>query len=127
MWNLARANCWLRHLFERSQWIRIGIVVLAAAMSVLRFADMAPHNSALLVFLLLSPTLFMLWDAWPGMVSAATHAMMNVCLERTEAAVREFHPDVIVGSSFGGAVAVFALLSQFYTGPTVLLCPAHAR
>lgn len=33
--------------------------------------------------------------------------------------------DVVVGSSFGGAVAVELLSSGAWKGPTVLLCPAH--
>lgn len=33
--------------------------------------------------------------------------------------------DVVVGSSFGGAVALELLRSGAWTGPTVLLCPAH--
>lgn len=36
------------------------------------------------------------------------------------------HPvDVVVGSSFGGAVALDLLCSGAWKGPTVLLCPAH--
>ena len=33
--------------------------------------------------------------------------------------------DAIVGSSFGGAVAVELLLRGLWTGPTLLLCPGH--
>jgi pimeloyl-ACP methyl ester carboxylesterase len=33
--------------------------------------------------------------------------------------------DVVVGSSFGGAVALELLISGAWKGPTVLLCPAH--
>jgi fermentation-respiration switch protein FrsA (DUF1100 family) len=35
--------------------------------------------------------------------------------------------DVLVGSSFGGAVALELLLQGAWRGPTVLLCPAHER
>lgn len=36
------------------------------------------------------------------------------------------HPiDVVLGSSFGGAVALELLASGAWKGPTVLLCPAH--
>lgn len=34
--------------------------------------------------------------------------------------------DVVVGSSFGGAVALALLTDGTWTGPTVLMCPAHA-
>lgn len=38
------------------------------------------------------------------------------------------HPiDVVVGSSFGGAVALELLRRGAWRGPTVLLCPAHLR
>ncbi|HVU04435.1 MAG TPA: YqiA/YcfP family alpha/beta fold hydrolase, partial [Polyangiaceae bacterium] len=45
---------------------------------------------------------------------------------RTQAAaLRERPPDVLVGSSFGGAVALALLARGIYRGPTVLLAPAH--
>ena len=45
---------------------------------------------------------------------------------RTQAAELEgFAPDVLVGSSFGGAVAVALLDRGVWRGPTVLLAPAH--
>ena len=39
--------------------------------------------------------------------------------------VAEFAPDVLVGSSFGGAVALALLQHGVFGGPTVLLAPAH--
>ena len=42
-------------------------------------------------------------------------------------ALRAFRPDVLVGSSFGGAVAVALLDRGLWRGPTVLLAPAAAR
>lgn len=35
--------------------------------------------------------------------------------------------DVVLGSSFGGAVALELLVRGAWKGPTVLLCPAHAK
>ncbi|HVW27312.1 MAG TPA: YqiA/YcfP family alpha/beta fold hydrolase [Polyangiaceae bacterium] len=37
----------------------------------------------------------------------------------------EFFPDVLVGSSFGGAVALAMLQRRLYGGAVVLLCPAY--
>jgi len=37
----------------------------------------------------------------------------------------DFAPDVLVGSSFGGAVALAMLQRGLYAGATVLLCPAY--
>lgn len=42
-------------------------------------------------------------------------------------AVRELAPDVVVGSSYGGAVAVALLARGAWRGPTVLLAPAAGR
>ena len=39
-------------------------------------------------------------------------------------ALRDFEPDVLVGSSFGGAVAVALLDRGAWRGPTLLLAPA---
>ena len=41
------------------------------------------------------------------------------------AQIAEFSPEVLVGSSFGGAVALALLARGLYRGPTVLLAPAH--
>lgn len=40
------------------------------------------------------------------------------------AALSEFHPDILVGSSFGGAVAVELLARRHWQGPTMLLAQA---
>lgn len=42
------------------------------------------------------------------------------------AALGEIRPDVLVGSSFGGAIAVALLDRGLWRGPTVLLAPAAA-
>jgi predicted esterase len=41
--------------------------------------------------------------------------------------VAMFGPDVVVGSSFGGAVALALLQRGAFSGPTVLLAPAHTH
>ena len=40
------------------------------------------------------------------------------------AALSEFHPDILVGSSFGGAVAAELLARRLWQGPTMLLAQA---
>lgn len=42
------------------------------------------------------------------------------------AALASFRPDVVVGSSFGGGIAVALLARKLWRGPTVLLAPAAA-
>lgn len=45
-------------------------------------------------------------------------------IETQALALQSFRPDVLVGSSFGGAVAVALLSRGLWRGATVLLCPA---
>ncbi|GBD26370.1 hypothetical protein HRbin30_01702 [bacterium HR30] len=46
------------------------------------------------------------------------------CVELHARKLSEFQPDVLVGSSFGGAVAVALLHRKAWAGPTLLLAPA---
>lgn len=46
------------------------------------------------------------------------------CVEVQRRAIEAFHPDVLVGSSFGGAVAVDLLRAGHWSGPTLLLAQA---
>ncbi len=48
------------------------------------------------------------------------------CVQAQAAAIRRFEPDVVVGSSFGGAVAVALLQRGLWRGPTLLLAQAAA-
>ena len=46
------------------------------------------------------------------------------CVEVQREAIESFRPDVLVGSSFGGAVAVALLAAGAWRGPTLLLAQA---
>ncbi len=60
--------------------------------------------------------------------TASTPAMntkdFDSCIAVHEAEIAAFRPDVLVGSSFGGAVAVELLHRGAWTGPTLLLAQA---
>jgi predicted esterase len=47
------------------------------------------------------------------------------CVALHQRVVAEFAPEVLVGSSFGGAVAVALLAAGSWRGPTLLLAPAQ--
>lgn len=49
------------------------------------------------------------------------------CVRQIAAAIESFRPDVVVGSSFGGAVAVALLQRGAWRGPTLLLAPAPVQ
>lgn len=56
---------------------------------------------------------------------ALTRRMFARSVAVQVALLRSNQIDVVVGSSFGGAVALELLRSGAWKGPTVLLCPAH--
>lgn len=51
----------------------------------------------------------------------------EACVRQIAQAVEAFRPDVVVGSSFGGAVAVALLQRGLWSGPTLLLAQAAAE
>jgi pimeloyl-ACP methyl ester carboxylesterase len=51
----------------------------------------------------------------------------EACVEAQAAELARFRPDVLVGSSFGGAVAVELLRRGLWCGPTLLLAQAARR
>jgi alpha-beta hydrolase superfamily lysophospholipase len=51
----------------------------------------------------------------------------QACYEQQAREVAAFRPDVVVGSSFGGALAVLLLVRGAWAGPTLLLAQASAR
>lgn len=61
----------------------------------------------------------------PVLRVALTRRMWRRSLEVQRAALRANTVDVVMGSSFGGAVALELLARGDWSGPTVLLCPAH--
>jgi pimeloyl-ACP methyl ester carboxylesterase len=54
-----------------------------------------------------------------------TRRMFRRSVEVQRALLAANQVDVVVGSSFGGAVSLELLRSGAWKGPTVLLCPAH--
>lgn len=63
--------------------------------------------------------------------AAETPAMdtsdFDACVELHAARLKARTPDVLIGSSFGGAVAQALLQQQRWAGPTLLLAPAGIR
>ncbi len=63
--------------------------------------------------------------------TALTPAMntrdIESCIDVHARALREFAPHVLVGSSFGGAVALALLMRGQFAGPTLLLAQAGLR
>lgn len=60
--------------------------------------------------------------AW--MKQALVRSFEN-CVELQEEAIRAHQPDIIVGSSWGGAVTMELIRRGAWTGPAILLAPAY--
>mmetsp|Transcript_58335 Transcript_58335/g.188931 ORF Transcript_58335/g.188931 Transcript_58335/m.188931 type:complete len:223 (-) Transcript_58335:312-980(-) len=59
--------------------------------------------------------------------AAAAEDSLTRCLEIQRAAIADFNPDVVVGSSWGGGIALLALAEGLWSGPTVAIAPALHR
>jgi predicted esterase len=60
-----------------------------------------------------------------ALTPAMDTADFAVCVDRQSEHIETFRPDVIVGSSFGGAVALAVIHRGAWRGPTLLLAPAQ--
>ena len=60
-------------------------------------------------------------------VAHAVHDSLCACMDIQINAIKKFKPDIVVGSSWGGAVLVFLLLNGHWNGPTMLISSAHRR
>lgn len=72
--------------------------------------------------------ILMLYCAIKGTILLLRRACSFVyhgCIGLQKKAIEKFKPDVVVGSSFGGAIALFLHLEGVYDGPLLLLAPAH--
>jgi len=48
----------------------------------------------------------------------------EACVQQQIASLKRFKPQVVIGSSYGGAIATELILRNAWTGPTLLLAPA---
>lgn len=120
LWGLRKKNSVARHMLRLPEpWLAAGAAFAGLAWS-------ARHRS----FLRASATVGLAagWFAVRrrAVVGAAMARSLDACLDVQREALETFRPHVLVGSSWGGAVAMELLLEEAWTGPTVLLAPAFA-
>lgn len=53
--------------------------------------------------------------------------LLDECVRVQEAAIAEFRPDIVAGSSWGGAVCVAVVSRGLWDGPAVIMCPASHK
>ena len=69
----------------------------------------------------------LLADHFEALTPAMDTADFEASVSAQQRALEAFRPDVLVGSSFGGAVAVALLEREIWRGPTLLLAQAASR
>lgn len=95
-------------------WLTFGSMAVAAIVAMARFGAMAFVLSAVFFAVTL------------GFVrSRLIRRMVRRSLDVQTRLLAKHQVDVVVGSSFGGAIGVELLARGAWKGPTVLLCPAH--
>lgn len=57
----------------------------------------------------------------------AVRGLLEKCISIQEKAIKEFKPDIVVGSSFGGGICVLLAMRKIWTGKTILLAPAQKK
>eukprot|EP01089_Gocevia_fonbrunei_P012953 TRINITY_DN3193_c0_g1_i10.p1 TRINITY_DN3193_c0_g1~~TRINITY_DN3193_c0_g1_i10.p1 ORF type:complete len:160 (-),score=37.94 TRINITY_DN3193_c0_g1_i10:409-888(-) len=48
----------------------------------------------------------------------------DICVEQQKKTIAEFQPHVLVGASYGGALLLDLIRSEYWKGPAVAMCPA---
>ena len=121
LWQLRRSNSVARHLLRLPEVRLLGLAGLVGLTASL-WRRSAPGAAASLA----------LPAAWLALrrrrlFANAIGRSFDACLEVQREAVAAVQPDVLVGSSWGGALAAQLVLEGSWSGPTVLLAPAFQR
>lgn len=66
-------------------------------------------------------------DRFDALTPAMNTGDWLCCLVQQQEAITTFQPDVVVGSSFGGALVLALMHQEIWTGPTLLLAQAALR
>lgn len=59
------------------------------------------------------------------LIQANVASCLDACVQKQADAIKEFEPDIVVASSWGGGVAVHLLARGLWKGATLLLAPAQ--
>eukprot|EP00009_Paramoeba_aestuarina_P018022 CAMPEP_0201528418 /NCGR_PEP_ID=MMETSP0161_2-20130828/38297_1 /ASSEMBLY_ACC=CAM_ASM_000251 /TAXON_ID=180227 /ORGANISM="Neoparamoeba aestuarina, Strain SoJaBio B1-5/56/2" /LENGTH=233 /DNA_ID=CAMNT_0047929683 /DNA_START=49 /DNA_END=746 /DNA_ORIENTATION=+ len=117
LYRLNKSNSVTRHLLRLPEFQVICAVLFAGICSII-WASLWPSVAVLL-----------LGVAWlairiRSLFAEAMHVSFLACVDIQTLALPRYNPDVLIGSSWGGAVAQELIARGNYTGPTILLAPA---
>lgn len=117
---LRKRNSAARNLLRLAE-VRVLVVSVAAS-----FVAAAVLREPLIAALAL-PAFAWLFLRRRTLLGAALAKSFVACVEIQRGAIALSRPDVLIGSSWGGAVAAELIASGAWSGPTILLAPAIER
>ena len=68
-----------------------------------------------------------IWIKRDYIISKALKASINSSIIIQRNAILKHKPDILIGSSFGGAVIMYLLRKKIWNGPTILLAPGYTK
>jgi len=120
-WNLRRKNSVARQLLQMPEpWLAAGLGLVGLASSVRRRSAAGAFASAALS------------TGWlavrrRALIGQAMTRSFRACVDVQRDALAAYRPDIVIGSSWGGAVVAELILEGSWAGPTILLAPAFQR
>ena len=119
-WRLSKQNSILRSILRLWQaWVAIFLLLgaLPVALWANPWSGVAMGVGAIV------------WGRlrWKSWVALAIGKSLAACVDLQRQALAEHEIDVIVGSSWGGAVSIELLIAAHWSGPTLLLAPAWQK
>ncbi len=120
-WALGKRNSFARQLLRMPEpWLTVGGGLAGLAWS-------AQRRSVLGAVASIAASGGWLALRRDVLLGAAIARSLDACVAIQREAIETFRPHVVVGSSWGGAVAAELLLEGAWRGPTLLLAPAFAK
>ena len=119
-WRLDKKNSFMRSVLRLWQpWV--AIVLLLGALPVSLWAN--PWSGVAM------GVGAIVWGRirWKSWVALAISKSLAACVDIQRGALAEHEIDVVVGSSWGGAVSIELLIAAHWSGPTLLLAPAWQK
>ena len=114
----SRKNSFLRKaLYQHSLPFIISIIILSFAIAGDGYYTYILYG----IFGLYVLILIIFRNRFKGFIVSSS---LNGCLKIQKLAIDEYKPDLIVSSSWGGAIAFEILKQNIWNGPMILICPA---
>lgn len=121
LWGVRRGNSVARQL------LRLRETKLLATAGLLGLGSSVRRRSAARALVSVALPAGWLLLRHRALLRAAFSRSLDACLAVQREALATFRPEVVIGSSWGGAIAAELVLEGAWTGPTVLLAPAFQR